>query len=100
MASMTRVAGGVMWLYPSDADRLEGEVARCISERNSTVILFDTEMTNGFDTAGGRWVTFCDKHSTVCNHTSKRNAIAHLKCADWCEACCAGDQATVNADSR
>lgn len=90
MASMTRVRNGVMWLYPIDAERLEGEVARCRTERGHVAILFDTQFTNQFDEAGGRWVTLCDEHSTVCNHGSERQARRHLVCADWCEACCAG----------
>lgn len=49
-------------------------------------VLYDAEKA-GLDTAGGRWVTVCEKHGTLCNHRSLEAARKHLPYADWCEAC-------------
>jgi hypothetical protein len=54
----------------------------------STIFIFDTKAAeNEFDPQGGRWVTFCDEHKTLCNHGSLRLAKSHAAVPDWCEAC-------------
>jgi hypothetical protein len=39
------------------------------------------------DPAGGKYVTVCEKHGTLCNHRTLKIARHHLLTADWCEAC-------------
>lgn len=49
-------------------------------------VLYDG-IAAGLDTASGRWQTVCEVHGTICSHTSRKVAAAHLNSADWCEAC-------------
>lgn len=66
----------------------QGEVKRSRSRRTgTTVVLFDTTKTDEFDPEGGRWVTICEEHSTVCNHETRKLAEYHMPVVDWCEEC-------------
>jgi hypothetical protein len=53
------------------------------------VELYDTEHElNVFDPDGGRWVTFCDEHATLCNHLELATARSFLAAPwEWCEDC-------------
>lgn len=44
-----------------------------------------------FDMADGDWITTCETHGTLCNHTTRARAESHLRYADWCEACMRDD---------
>lgn len=39
------------------------------------------------DSHGGNWITTCEVHGTLCNHTSLKLARASMKSPDFCEAC-------------
>lgn len=56
------------------------------------VTLYDTSHPDSvFDPNGGRWVTVCEEHHTVCNHTSIETALRFTATPElWCEAC--GDE--------
>lgn len=41
----------------------------------------------GLDPSGGNWLTVCEVHGTLCNHTSLKLARASMKSPDFCEAC-------------
>ncbi len=41
----------------------------------------------GLDPGGGKYVTVCEKHGTLCNHQTLKLANLHLRAVDWCEAC-------------
>ena len=41
----------------------------------------------GLDPDGGPWVTVCETHFTLCNHTSLKLARPCLKIPDFCEDC-------------
>ncbi len=63
----------------------------CIQESRSQrtgsdVGLYDATLT-GFDDEGGRWVTVCNTHATVCNHETLALARYHLPACEWCEEC-------------
>jgi hypothetical protein len=41
-----------------------------------------------FDSAGGRWVTYCESHGRICNHATFALAREFLPWpANWCEVC-------------
>lgn len=42
---------------------------------------------NVFDPDGGRWVTYCVEHGTICNHETLALARWHAPSGDWCEEC-------------
>lgn len=51
------------------------------------VALYDAELAD-LDPSGGKWVTSCEDHGTVCNHETKRLAQASLPYPfNWCEKC-------------
>jgi hypothetical protein len=64
---------------------------RTCRSSGARVMIFDTQAPeNEFDPDGGRWVTFCDTHSTLCNHRTLRQAEQFLPWpANWCEPCAA-----------
>lgn len=65
-----------------------GEVKRSRSRLTGTlVVLFDTNKTDEYDSDGGRWVTICDEHGTVCNHDTRKVAESHMPYVSWCEEC-------------
>jgi hypothetical protein len=41
----------------------------------------------GYDDEGGRWVTVCETHGTICNHETLELARFHLPMCEWCEEC-------------
>jgi hypothetical protein len=41
----------------------------------------------GLDPSGGQWVTSCECHGTLCNHSSLPKARDSMKSPDFCEAC-------------
>lgn len=43
----------------------------------------------GLDPDGGKYVTVCEEHGTLCNHQTLKLANLHLRAVDWCEACMA-----------
>lgn len=45
----------------------------------------DSEMEE--DEYSGRWVTICDKHNTLCFHSTLALAISHMPWLNWCEEC-------------
>jgi hypothetical protein len=45
------------------------------------------------DSSGGRWLTVCLEHSTVCNHRTIALARGHLRRVEWCEECRAAQEA-------
>lgn len=53
------------------------------------VTLFDTAAPeNVFDSNGGRWVTVCETHHTLCNHEKLRLAQSFAATPEqWCEDC-------------
>lgn len=53
----------------------------------ATIVLLDGEAAD-MDTSGGRWVTLCDTHGEVCNHTTQREARAWMAEPQmWCKGC-------------
>lgn len=52
------------------------------------VCLWDSHAPGSYlDSDGGRWVTTCEDHGTVCNHRTYALAISHLPAVEWCEEC-------------
>lgn len=51
-------------------------------------VLYNAEEA-ALDTASGKWATVCEKHNTICNHSTKKLALSHLPDGDWCEECMA-----------
>ena len=41
----------------------------------------------GFDPEGGPYVTVCEDHGTICNHSTLALARFHAPRAEWCEEC-------------
>lgn len=69
-------------------EHYEGEVHRARSRKTGTVVVVvDTRAAPWLDPEGGRWVTLCDEHNTVCNHDTRALAMAHAPTVDWCEDC-------------
>lgn len=67
-----------------------GERVRRTNRRTGTVVsLFDTNNDDGqLDPDGGRWVTVCNDHGTVCNHETRKLAEWFLSYPDeWCDEC-------------
>src|SRR5216110_927621 len=54
-----------------------------------TVGLYCAEQA-GID-ADGPWVTVCERHGTICSHTTQQKARETLALVEWCEACQATD---------
>jgi hypothetical protein len=56
------------------------------------VLVIDANHSKDFDAAdGGRWVTWCDRHETFCQHVTRKLATYHA--ADpttWCGLCAEG----------
>lgn len=53
----------------------------------ATIVLLDGEAA-GYDTEGGRWVTLCDTHGELCNHTTQDEARSWMGEPDgWCQGC-------------
>jgi hypothetical protein len=46
----------------------------------------------GLDASGGKYVTVCEAHGTICNHETRAKAQSHVEAVDWCEECQALDQ--------
>jgi hypothetical protein len=68
-------------------DGLAGCVAKVTNPVTGAVNrLYEAEQA-WLDPAGGRWVTVCDMHATVCNHRTLELAKRHLPYGEWCEAC-------------
>lgn len=64
------------------------------------VTIYDTQHPdNIFDPAGGRWVTVCEDHHTLCNHATLAQARGHATVVDWCEPCMY-DQAVWGEDGN
>jgi hypothetical protein len=40
-----------------------------------------------FDPTGGRWVTYCENHETLCNHQSFYLAVHFAQSTKLCEYC-------------
>jgi len=73
--------------YKAKFHRLAGYRAARRNSRNGAVyVLFDGRETD-LDVEGGRWITSCEKHSTLCNHASRSTALAQLPRGSWCEDC-------------
>lgn len=51
-------------------------------------VLYDGD-TQQLDTSDGKWVTVCEEHGTVLNHTTLAKAKKFLEEAEWCEKCMA-----------
>jgi hypothetical protein len=49
-------------------------------------VLYDAHKSQ-LDPYGGKWVAVCESHSTLCNFRTKKQALKHLRLADWCEEC-------------
>lgn len=65
-------------LVTSRKNRITGE----------TIELHDAEAQGSmFDAAGGRWVTYCTAHHTLCNHRTRKLAESHMTVPEWCEEC-------------
>lgn len=53
-----------------------------------TIELHDAEVEGCmFDPSGGRWITYCVAHGTLCNHRTKALASAGMTVPEWCEEC-------------
>lgn len=39
------------------------------------------------DPSGGKYVTICEEHGTVCNHKNLEDAKRHAPLLEWCEQC-------------
>ncbi len=60
-----------------------------IAERKTqagVAVLYLAE-SQGIDPEGGKYAAVCEAHGTICNFSSKGEALRHLSSADWCEAC-------------
>jgi len=57
------------------------------------VALIDTSAPECvFDSAGGRWVTLCTVHGSLCNHRTRKTAESFVAYPEsFCEQC-AGDE--------
>jgi hypothetical protein len=71
-----------------------GEVARRRCRMtDTTVVLLDLARPDarwaGDPADGGRWLTLCDDHSTICQHESRRTAVAWMAEPSWCGTCAA-----------
>lgn len=58
----------------------------------AVVQVVDAQVSEAFDpNEGGRWVTYCCKHETFCQHDTKRLAKYHAAdSATWCGMCAEG----------
>lgn len=77
-----------------------GEVKRAQSEAGTTVVLLDVRKGGEWaaqESDGGRWVTVCDQHGSVCQHRTRALAEHHLTGAEWCEECIAIMEAQAEA---
>lgn len=36
---------------------------------------------------GGKWVTVCEEHGSICNHDTRKLADEHAAWPAWCEEC-------------
>lgn len=71
-------------------ERLGCEILRRARSTGTLVGLYRAAEAQ-LDTDGGPWVTVCEEHGCLVNHTSRRLAVRHLPYpAGWCEACAAG----------
>jgi hypothetical protein len=80
-AQLRKVSPGHKWA---------GEVKRVKSVTGTTAVLVDIRKGGewiGSEADGGRWVTTCDDHATVCQHRTRELAEGHLAEVAWCEAC-------------
>lgn len=73
----------------------------CIQESRSRLTgsevgLYEAEPA-GYDPEGGRWVTVCHTHGTICNHETLVVARYHLPMCEWCEDCMELLEAKENA---
>lgn len=53
----------------------------------SEYVLVDNNVAKAYDPAGGRWITTCETHGTICNHETLALATGHLPYGEWCEEC-------------
>jgi hypothetical protein len=58
-----------------------------VSRDTGATVTVATAADLGLDSAGGRWVTVCETHSTVCNHATLALARSHASRCEWCEEC-------------
>lgn len=78
-------------------DKLHGEVHRARSRRTGTVVIvLDARIATWLDPDGGRWITMCDEHGTVCNHVTRKLAMEQAPTVDWCEDCTTPDDSIGN----
>ena len=63
--------------------------ARRTRETGRYVALIDAlESPDYVPAEGGRWVTFCDRHGTFCQHETRALGRAFLAApSEWCEPC-------------
>lgn len=66
------------------------------SRRTGAVVMVGTAEDLSLCDDGGRWVTICCTHWTVCNHTTLADARAHAPAVQWCEDC----EEDVETDAR
>lgn len=72
----------------NETPAMQGEIHRAVSRRTGTlVIVLDARLATWLDSDGGRWITMCDEHGTVCNHATRKLAMWHAPTVDWCEEC-------------
>lgn len=72
----------------NETPAMQGEVHRAVSRSTGTlVIVLDAQRATWLDPDGGRWITMCNEHNTLCNHTTRKLAMHHAPVVDWCEEC-------------
>lgn len=65
----------------------------CRSRKTGTMVGIYNADEAGLDSDEGRypWVTVCEDHGTLVNHSTLRDARWHAPSVDWCEDCGARD---------
>lgn len=69
-------------------------LAGCVTQQKDedmglSVGLYCAEQA-GID-ADGPWITVCERHGTICSHTTQQRAKEALALVEWCEVCQATD---------
>ena len=67
---------------------VQGEVRRSRSRLTGTIVILLGPEQEWLDPAGGKWLTLCSDHGTVCNYETRSVAESFMPWPhNWCEEC-------------
>lgn len=65
----------------------DGIIQRTLNREYDVWVSIYDATRSYFDPEGGRYVTVCDKHGSICNHETLYDAKRHAPGLEWCEEC-------------